>query len=170
MKAVLESITIISILALSSCAAMSQKHKAADSYYEDLSTVRPAFINPDTLSAKNPNTTPKTSVNTTYTYDVAQKVALREDSLIDQNKKYSTVQGFRILVYTGTSSDEAQRVRERVYAYNSDLDVYNQYKQPSFRVKVGDYTDRVEANYMLNDLKKNFPNAMIVPDQINLIR
>ena len=79
------------------------------------------------------------------------------------------MQGYRILVYTGVSSEEAQRNKQSVYSYNSDLNVYTQYKQPSFRVKVGDLTNRVEAHYILNDLKQSFPNAMIVPDQINLL-
>ncbi|MCY5908922.1 SPOR domain-containing protein, partial [Salmonella enterica subsp. enterica serovar 1,4,[5],12:i:-] len=59
--------------------------------------------------------------------------------------------------------------RQLVYSYNSDLNVYNQFRQPRFRVKVGDFTSRVEANYILNDLKQIFPNAMVVPDQINLL-
>jgi hypothetical protein len=170
MERSLKLISIVSVIVASSCAAMSQKHKAnaENTYYEDLSTVRPAFINPDTLSSSR--TTPKTTVVATYPNDVAKKITIRTDSIIELNKKYSTVQGFRILVYAGSSSDEAQKIREQVYAYNSDLDVYTQFKQPSHRVKVGNFVDRVEANYMLNDLKVNFPNAMIVPDQINLVQ
>jgi hypothetical protein len=142
---------IMSIIVMSSCVAMSQKNKSNDAYYEDLSLVRLQFINPDTLSSK------------------PVKPTVRIDSLAEINKAYSTIQGYRILVYTGPSSDDAQRNRQSVYNYNSDLNVYTQYKQPSFRVKVGDFTNRVEAHYILNDLKESFPNAMIVPDQINLL-
>jgi hypothetical protein len=168
-KKVFNVLSILSIIILSSCAAMSQKHKGnAEPYYEDLSAVRPVFINPDTLTGKAAvplNTTPQT-----FQYDASKKVNARIDSLAEINKKYSTMDGYRILVYTGTSSDEAQRNRQLVYEYNSDLNVYTQYRQPSHRVKVGDFTNRVEANYILNDLKQSFPNAMIVPDQINLLR
>ena len=169
-KKVFKALSILSIIMLSSCAAMSQKHNkgSVEAYYEDLSAVRPVFINPDTLTGKPTapvNTTPQTFQN-----DVAKKVNARIDSLAEINKKYSTMDGYRILVYAGTSSDEAQKNRQLVYAYNSDLNVYTQYKQPSHRVKVGDFTNRVEANYILNDLKQSFPNAMIVPDQINLLR
>jgi hypothetical protein len=158
---------IMSVIVMSSCVAMSQKHKSNDTYYEDLSLVRPQFINPDTLSSKS--TKPTVVANPNFQYDVSKKVTMRIDSLSDINKVYSTMQGYRILVYAGTSSDDAQRNKQSVYTYNSDLNVYTQYKQPSFRVKVGDFTNRVEAHYILNDLKQSFPNAMIVPDQINLL-
>lgn len=165
---VLKVISILSIIMLSSCVAMSQKHKGTvEPYNEDLSAVRPVFINPDTLTGKP--TAPVATTPQTFQNDASKKVNARIDSLAEINKKYSTMQGYRILVYTGPSSDEAQKNRQLVYEYNSDLNVYNQFKQPSFRVKVGDFTGRVEANYILNDLKQIFPNAMVVPDQINLL-
>ncbi len=160
---------VMSIILLSSCAAMSQKHKSnVVSYYEDLSLVRPQFINPDTLDSKSGKVKTPT-VMPPFQSDVSKPLNARIDSLATINKAYSTMQGYRILVYTGASSDDAQRNRQSVYNYNSDLNVYTQYKQPSFRVKVGDFTNRVEAHYILNDLKQSFPNAMIVPDQINLL-
>ncbi len=167
MKNSLNFISVVCMIALSSCAAMSQKHKGnIESYYEDLSAVRPNFTNPDTISSKQ---TVKNPVATTFPNDLAKKAKLRSDSLAMINKN-NVVQGYRILIYTGSSSDEALNIRKQVYAVDSDMDVYTQYKQPSFRVKVGDFTDRVEASYILSDLKVHFPNSMIVPDQINLIR
>jgi len=168
-KNILKTLSVLSIIMLSSCVAMSQKHKGnVESYYEDLSVVRPMFINSDTLTGKS--AAPLSTGSPVFQNDVSKKLNARIDSLAEINKKYSTVDGYRILVYAGTSSDEAQKNRQLVYAYNSDLNVYTQYKQPSHRVKVGDFTNRVEANYILNDLKQSFPNAMIVPDQINLLR
>ena len=168
MKKVLNVILIVYVVVLSSCTAMSQKHKGnVDTYYEDLSAVRPTFINPDTIDPKQPPA--KNSVATTFPNDLSKKASMRSDSLADLNTK-TKIQGYRILIYKGSSSEEALNVRKQVYAVDSDLNVYNDYKQPSFLVKVGDFIDRVEASYILNDLKQNFPNSMIVPDQINLVR
>ena len=168
-KNILKTLSILSIIMLSSCVAMSQKNKGnIDKYYEDLSVVRPTFVNPDTLTSKS--TAPSSTTPPVFQKDVLKRLNVRIDSLAEMNKKYSTIEGYRILVYTGSSSDDAQKNRQLVYEYNSDLNVYTKYKQPSFRVKVGDYINRVEANYILNDLKQSFPNAMIVPDQINLLR
>lgn len=168
-KNLIKASYIVSVIMLSSCAAMSQKHKGnVEPYYEDLSVVRPMFVNPDTITNKSSNLSSVATVPS-FQNDASKKVNARIDSLSEINRKYSTMQGYRILVYTGTSSDEAQKTRQTVYSFNSDLNVYTQFKQPSFRVKVGDYTNRVEANYILSDLKQTFPNAMIVPDQVNLL-
>ena len=168
MQKTLNIISVICIVLLSSCAAMSQKHKGnIETYYEDLSAVRPTFVNPDTIDPKQPSI--KNQVATTFPNDLSKKASMRSDSLAELNTK-TTIQGYRILIYKGASSEESLKVKQQVYAFDSDLNVYTEYKQPSFRVKVGDFIDRVEANYILNDLKQNFPNSMIVPDQINLVR
>jgi len=167
----LNVITIVAMIAMSSCAAMSQKHKAstADSYYEDLSPVRQSFPkqNQTTTGIQQ---TPIKAGDPVFLNDVSKQLNSKLDTIAENNKKNPTAQGYRILVYAGTSSEESKKIRQLVYSYNSDLNVYTQFKQPSFRVKVGDFQDRVEASYILNDLKENFPNAMIVPDQINLVR
>ena len=45
-----------------------------------------------------------------------------------------------------------------------DVSVYLTYNSPNFRVKVGDYTDRVEAYKAYIALKEVFPNALLVEE------
>jgi len=162
---------ILVMIALSSCAAMSQKHKHAETYFEDLSQVRPSFkkqVDPATTTTQPPAKLPDGEVK--FMYDITKSLNQKLDSISSNNRKYVSAQGYRILVYTGSSSEEALKIKQQVYSYSSDLNVYSQYKQPSFRVKIGDFADRIEASYVLNELKEHFPNAMIVPDQINLAK
>ncbi len=72
------------------------------------------------------------------------------------------------MVYSGNSSEESAGVRKEVYEWSRDYEVYTQYKQPAFRVKVGNFEDRISANYVFSDLVKFFPNAVIIPDQIEI--
>jgi len=90
------------------------------------------------------------------------------DSLAAANKRYHSAPGYRIMVYSGNSSEESAAVRKQVYEWSRDYEVYTQYKQPAFRVKVGNFEDRVNANYVYSDLVKFFPNAVIIPDQIEI--
>jgi hypothetical protein len=164
--------TITAVIVLSSGIVMAQKkHKAShvDSYYEDLSDVRPSFQDSSSTNPSDTQVQIKASEPTSF-QDASKLLNSKLDTIAESNKRNLISQGYRILVYTGASSDESLKIKQMVYSYNSDLNVYSQYKQPSFRVKVGDFQNRVEASYILNDLKKNFPNAMIVPDQINLVR
>ncbi len=147
-----------------SCAAQKSKHHATQNYKEDLSQARPSWEEPVT----NPNTNPNTNSSSNFpstTEDDAVVLNKKLDS-IAANRTLQEISGYRILVYSGTSSDESSKVRKQLYQYDPSLSVHTDFKQPTFRVKVGNFTDRVQANYILNDLRKQFPNAMIVPDMI----
>jgi len=48
------------------------------------------------------------------------------------------------------------------------LDIYTLYDQPNYRVKVGKYFYRINANKALNKLINNFSEAIIVPDRIKI--
>ena len=39
---------------------------------------------------------------------------------------------------------------------------------PTFKLRIGDYHDRFEAYYYLEKLRKDYKNAIIVKDQINI--
>lgn len=104
------------------------------------------------------------------TADVTKQVNARLDSMAVRNKRFKYTQGFRILVYTGASSEEVAKVKEQVVALVPYESVYNVYKQPTFRIKVGDYSNRVEAGGVLGTLQKDFPNAILIPDQIVILK
>lgn len=90
------------------------------------------------------------------------------DSIAVANKRYHSAPGYRIMVYSGNSSEESADVRKEVYEWSRDYEVYTQYKQPAFRVKVGNFEDRINANHVFSDLVRFFPNAVIIPDQIEI--
>lgn len=90
------------------------------------------------------------------------------DSIAVSNRRYHSAPGYRIMVYSGNSSIESADVRKEVYEWSREYEVYTQYKQPAFRVKVGNFEDRISANYVFSDLVKFFPNAVIIPDQIDI--
>jgi hypothetical protein len=42
------------------------------------------------------------------------------------------------------------------------------YNQPTFRVKVGDFVDRLDAQRVYAGLLADFPNAMVVQDKVEI--
>ena len=90
------------------------------------------------------------------------------DSMAVLNRRYHSAPGFRIMLYSGNSTEESAEIKKQVYDLSTEYDVYTQYKQPSFRVKVGNFKDRISANYAYSDLVKVFPKAVIIPDQIEI--
>ena len=134
---------------------------------ENFETYRPKF---DYLKS-NPsstNTVVKEDIkpNNDVTADLNEKL----DSIASRNKKIKFTQGYRVIVYSGTNKEEVKKIREKVYTIFPDIDIYQIYKQPDYKIKVGDYTNRFEAHQVLNELKKVFPEALIVMEQVNIIR
>jgi hypothetical protein len=147
------------------CKASAQKNKHDQTYYEDISELRLQYKSQTIETASTKEQVVNGDIGTVE--DDSLRLANKMDSLSIYLKsnpmKYS---GYRILLYSGQSSEEANKIKKQVYMMNSDDNVYTEYKQPSFRVKVGNYINRIEANYHLEAYKKTFPNAMILPDQI----
>lgn len=133
---------------------------------EDLSKYRPQFNLPGAASANNTNTS--AAATAMPTNHVNAKVAALMDTLASMNKSIRYAQGYRILAYTGMERKTALDLRAEIVARLPDEPVYPQYKQPTWRVKVGDYFSRIEAQQVLLRIKDLAPNAMIVVDQINV--
>jgi hypothetical protein len=78
--------------------------------------------------------------------------------------------GFRVQVYAGKDRDEAQRIRGMCLNMKFDDQAYLHYDRPNYRVKVGDFLTREDARELYRQLKKRFPEAIIVPDIVTVVK
>lgn len=76
------------------------------------------------------------------------------------NKKYGY--GYRIQLYNGLEV-EAKKLRAKFRLEFTDTETYLLYQQPEWKIQVGHYKTRLEADRALNKLKKKYPYAIIVP-------
>ena len=169
-KSLILNFLVVLIISASCTVSRSQNKNDKNAYNEDLSSYRPKFTpeaKPEEKDDK-PKVAAKPETPVKPQNDVTRVVNLKLDSLAVKNRKIKLAQGYRILVYTGTSSEEAKKMKEKVYKLTPTEEIYTIYKQPTFRVKVGDYYNRLEANHVFVKLQKDFPNAMLVPDQVNI--
>lgn len=87
----------------------------------------------------------------------------------------STV-GYRIQVFSdanvATAKNEAQMKERNILSRFPTLNTYITYNAPSWRLRVGDFKNREEAEEMMRELKNAFPSfsreLIIVRDRINL--
>lgn len=77
--------------------------------------------------------------------------------------------GWRIMIYRGRDRDEALAAKRKSYEIFPKHKVYYQYKTPSYKVKVGDFQNSDEYKGVLRRLKREFAEAVVVPDIINLV-
>jgi hypothetical protein len=148
-----------------------KKETAANAGAEDLSMYRPKFKVPETTTkpTPDPSANPFTPLpGSGPTNHVNHRVASLIDTLAILNKSVRYAQGFRILAYAGTERKTAMDIRTAIIGRVPEERDYLEYRQPTFRLKIGDYFNRIEAQQVLQRIKDITPNALIVADQINI--
>ncbi len=88
----------------------------------------------------------------------------RDSSVVVEEE---VAQGFRIQIFSSSSIDEANSMRASVQQMLSSDTAYVVYDPPVYKVRVGDYISRLEANKMLSFmLERGFRDAWAVSDKI----
>ncbi|MEM7297880.1 MAG: SPOR domain-containing protein [Bacteroidota bacterium] len=82
-----------------------------------------------------------------------------------QNKEGRYVDGYIIQVYSGNSREDANTARNKMDSLFPKLEPKISYRQPSFRVKAGKFINRLEAHRIYNDVKAEFPRALLLPER-----
>jgi hypothetical protein len=98
----------------------------------------------------------------------------RVDSLVEgyitgskANPQAISSDGFRVLIFSGSSRSEAYDVQAKFQEKYPDIRTYLAYREPDFKVKVGDFRSRLEAEKMVQELKRSFAGLFIVAEKIN---
>lgn len=77
------------------------------------------------------------------------------------------INGYRVQIFFGSNRQEAYDEQSKFKALYPEYNTYISYTQPNYRVKVGDFRTRMEAQRLLNELKPLFPTLFIFNEQIN---
>lgn len=145
----------------------TNSHAQKNTYSEDLTVHQynftPVNFNTQSEIKKDQSETKPSKYSGKSRNEQLQQIS---DSVIARNKSLTYANGFRVLVYSGTDRVKAMECRKTVLKRFPIAHVYAIYHQPDWRIKVGDYDNRLEIQKMYTDLQMDFPNAMIVPDQI----
>ena len=97
------------------------------------------------------------------TYIQEERISIMDDYMKANPIKH---EGYRIQLVFG-SRDEVSRQKSKFLA-EWDYSAYESYLQPNFRLRVGDFMTRFEAEKALKELKASFPGAYVVPDRIEV--
>ncbi len=136
-------------------------------YAENLADFRPKYkVEEEEKRPATSATTAQAAVQPTS--DVTAKVEVAMEQIAMANKNIRYAQGYRIQIYSGNNRDEANKARDRSYALFPDITPHIVYNQPTFRVKVGDFVDRLAAQSVYAGLVADFPNAIVVQDKVEI--
>ena len=172
------------VVALLLCSACSGSRGASDD--PDPGPAVPDPINMaeyedfDVAPYEDPPPVPAAAVE----HDVPQSLL---DGKADDRPVSRTGPGYRIQIYSSQDKRAADRRAEQAVAWwreqlrAGQLDdlypyeptpapIYQDFRQPYYRVRVGNFATRSEAQELLRLVESRFPSAFIAPDQVTLVR
>lgn len=90
---------------------------------------------------------------------VAKQAQINEETSRDARR---TVKGFRLMIISTNSRDEAIAAKTKVYTYFPELKAYLWHQSPFYKLKAGNFKDRKEAEQYQKKLNEYFPKGVYV--------
>ena len=99
----------------------------------------------------------------------------RIDNLIMKQRQIhvndSTIDGFRVQIFMELGNDALRHtdsVKTRFAEKYPEVPIYLVFGQPYYRLRIGDFRTRLEAENMYQQVKKEYKNAFVTADRIEL--
>ncbi len=100
-----------------------------------------------------------------------ERVAALVAKHISNNEGFNGLTGYRIQIFFDSGSNAKNRAnneRRRFMMFFPDTKAYVTFDAPNFKVRVGNFRTRLEAEKFLQDVLKHFEMAYVVPSKIDL--
>lgn len=85
----------------------------------------------------------------------------------DYNKTIEKFEGFKIQIYYG-SEKECYKVKEEFTSLFPDIATSIIFSTPQWKLQIGNYRSRLEADYAMVNIKKEYPAAIVLATQIEI--
>jgi hypothetical protein len=97
---------------------------------------------------------------------VKKQAQINEETSRDSRR---IVKGFRLMVITTSNRDEAIAAKTKVYTYFPELKPYMWHQSPYYKLKVGNFREKKEAEAYQKKLNVYFPKGVFVmPDKVEV--
>lgn len=113
------------------------------------------------LFAQNPD-----SGNVVVHSDYKIEALLGKHTEINMAKE--TEPGWRVQIMATGDKARVYKLKSEFYLRFKEYPSYVDYWQPNFRLRIGDFKTRLEAYKCLVTIQPHYPDAQLVPDDINL--
>lgn len=141
---------------------------AEGKYSEDLSVHRLAIESPSVIGGGTEVTETVAETFPDPRYDITKQLNSKLDSINRIKAGRAFLDGYTIQVYSGTSQSEAKIARGKIYSTLKGQNPSLTYDEPNFKVKVGEYYTRLEAQKTYTQIKHLFPGSIITPTRITI--
>jgi len=91
------------------------------------------------------------------------------DRHIEYNKKEKTLEGYRVQIFFDSGNNarkNSNEVRIQFIEKFPEVEAYLTFQQPYFKIRVGNFRTRIEAERFLRQIQTDFPNSFVIKDKI----
>lgn len=99
----------------------------------------------------------------------------RVDSIVALHKRYNRhvegIDGYRIQIFFDAGNNSLSRAEQVVEDFRTLYPIdsaYISFSEPYYKVRIGDFRSRLKAEAYLQQVLKDYPNAFVIRDRINL--
>ncbi|WP_341226342.1 hypothetical protein [uncultured Arcticibacterium sp.] len=96
------------------------------------------------------------------------------DGVLSEISKYnssiSELPGYRLQVYAGNSRGGFEQAKSYILQHFPELEIYESYSQPTYRIKVGDFLKKMDAEKYYSSIVSRFSSAKVVMDNVDVQR
>lgn len=135
---------------------------------ENLSLYRPKFKSANGLNNQSSESQSVKSATSGTPLHVNKRLDAILDTIAMRNKSMRFTNGFRIQIYVGNDRKSADDAKIYTYQKYPEIFPYLSYQQPIYKVKIGDFLNRMDAERYYSDIKDLYPSAMILPDRVEI--
>ena len=89
---------------------------------------------------------------------------------IKYNQEYPVFMGYRIQILKASGNEAIDAIEESKMEFSEkyiNIPVYLTFDEPDYRVRVGDFRTRLEAEEFLKKINREYPGAWVIQDDIN---
>lgn len=97
-----------------------------------------------------------------------ESVSRMMQQYIAANRMKESIRGWRIQIITTNNRRNMEAARARFMSLYPDIPVNWEHESPYYKVKAGAYEDKISLQSFLQELKKEFPTAIPVMDNIKI--
>lgn len=99
-------------------------------------------------------------------------IIIHQDEKLDElianfDRSDKSIDGYRIQIFLGKPK-EAQKIRTKFVAKYPDIPAYDPWQTPNMKIRIGDFTSKLDAERALKVIRKDYPGAYIVRDKVEL--
>lgn len=120
------------------------------------------------LQAQYTDTT-RVNINQNPRIDSLLKLHKQLNEAFINHEEHDGIKGFRILIIFDSGNNSKTRVSQRKAGFESrypEIKAYLIFKEPNYKLRVGDFRTELEAEGFLNRIRSRYPGAYVVPDKI----